>query len=471
MPADSYQSIIEQLTTVRDERRTHANTATRVGEALLALLSYMRQTLSDAPYLRKDQPDSTEYLLTLLAGALIGDSGQIRLNPDGSITCGRITVLGSAVFNELVINHQNVLEGDTYFCDRGIIDKVIPLGNKQYLLIMRKLYDEDVVTFHAYDVLRSSMNRLDRERTFKTCWMRVDSVNTTENTMTVTLYDNEDVPGGQNYAPEAAARVIRWGNQADETRQQVWFISSKDGRLLFLQGVTQPIVHDYNYGAFLGLPPELDFLKNQNINYNHPYLYARGLIAKDFITVDYYGNPEFKPRDRGTWKETVQYIRGWDEEAQGYYVDRVWWGGCLWQAAVDKPTIGKEPRFNNADWVCLLGGQNMYLEIISTAGDFFPAGAPWTTTLVATLWNAEMRIREEEIGTDNISWQRISDDAEGDVVWNIQHAQGTQGLTLEIDSTVDVPGVWGAGSQISFQCDIYLPEQEESYSARYSIIM
>ena len=151
MPADSYQSIIEQLTTVRDERRTHANTATRVGEALLALLQYMRQTLSDAPYLRKDQPDSTEYLLTLLAGALIGDSGQIRLNPDGSITCGRITVLGSAVFNELVINHQNVLEGDTYFCDRGIIDEVRPLGNKQYLLTMRKLYDEEVVSAQKRD--------------------------------------------------------------------------------------------------------------------------------------------------------------------------------------------------------------------------------------------------------------------------------------------------------------------------------
>ena len=57
------------------------------------------------------------------------------------------------------------------------------------------------------------------------------------------------------------------------------------------------------------------------------------------------------------------------------------------------------------------------------------------------------------------------------MAWNIQHASGTQGLTLDIDSTVDVPGVWSAGAQISFQCDIYLPETEETYSSRYSIVM
>ena len=466
----TFQQIFEMCRTVRDERRTHANTATRVGETLIALLQHIAQSMEDGPYLRKDREDATEFLVRFLAGLIIGDN-KIRLNPDGSITCERLTVTGSALFNELVINHQNVLEGDTYFCDRGIIDAMEYLGNGQYKLTMRKEYENDVVTFHAYDVLKCSMNKLDRARTYKTSWMRVDSVDTTANTMLVTLYDNEDVPGGRNYAPDVAARVIRWGNQVDETRQQVWFVSSKDGRILFLQGVTQPIVHDYNYGAFLGLPPDLDFLKDQHINYNHPYLYARGLIAKDFITLDYYGNPEFKPRDRGIWKSDVQYIRGWDEDAQGYYVDRVWWGGCLWQAAVDKPTKGKEPRFNNADWVCLLGGSNMAIDIISTAGDFFPAGKPWQTTLVATVWNAEMQIREEEIGKENITWQRMSNDTQGDIAWNIQHATGTQGLTLDVDSTVDVPGNWEAGSEIGFQIDISLPEQPEVLSARYSIIM
>lgn len=454
---------------IRDERMTHANTATRVGTAFLMLLNYLLD--SDTPFIRKDQEDSTSYLLHLLAGAVIGESGQIRLNPDGSITCGRINVLGSAVFNELVFNHQNVLEGDTYFTDRGIIDRMEYMGGGQYRLTMRKMYDNDQVTFHTYDVLRCAMNNLDTARTYKTSWMRVDGVDLTTNTIEVTLYDDEDVPGGVNYAPEPAARMVRWGNQIDESRQQTFFISSEDGRFLFLQGVTKPILDEGNYSAFIGIPPDLDFLNDLPINKRQPYIYARGLIVQDIIRVDYKGNPQYTPRDRGTWDETIRYIYGYDEEAKGYFVDRVWWGGCLWQAAVESPTVGKEPRYNNADWVCLLGGKNMSMNIVSTSGDYFPAGKPWQTTLEASLWNAEMRIAEEEIGLQNISWQRISHDTQGDQAWNIQHPQGTIGLQLELDSTIDYPGTWEAGSKVSFLCDVYLPEQDSVYSAMYSILM
>lgn len=467
MPSLSYQEIHELLTTVRDERRIHANTATRVGEAMLALLAY----IANAPYLRKDQADATNYLLSLLAGAVVGESGQIRLNPDGSIICKRMVVEGSAIFNELVFNHQNVLEGDTYFTDRGIIEDIVFLGDRQFRLTLRKLYDNDRVTFHAYDVLKCAMNNLDVGRTYRTSWMRVDSVDLDANSIDVTLYDNEDVPGGTNYAPEAAARMIRWGNQVDPDRQQVFFVSSKDGRFLFLQGVTQPILTDGNYAAFFGVPPELDILKDLPLNVRQPYIFARGIIYQDLIRVDYQGNPYYSPRDMSIWDSEHQYIRGYDETAKGYFVDRVWWGGCLWQAAVAKPTIGREPRYNNPDWVCLLGGKNMTMEIRSTEGDSFAAGSSWTTTLIAELWNAEMQIAEAEIGRQNIVWQRISEDTDGDVAWNIQHAQGTVGLQLSINSESDVPQPWTTKSKVSFVCSVLLPEvQETPFMADYSII-
>ena len=55
--SDSTQ-VIEQLralfTSIRDERRTYANTATRIGNAFLALLSY----LDDSPFLHKDREDT-----------------------------------------------------------------------------------------------------------------------------------------------------------------------------------------------------------------------------------------------------------------------------------------------------------------------------------------------------------------------------------------------------------------------------
>lgn len=454
---------------IRDERITHANTATRIGTAFLMLLHYLLDP--DTPFVRKDREDRTDYLLKLVAGAVIGESGQIRLNPDGSISCGRLVVEGSAIFNELVFNRQNVLEGDTYFTDRGIIESVQYLGGGQYRLTMRKLYENDRVTFHTYDVLRCTMNNLDIGRTFRTSWMRVDAVDTTANTMDVTLYDNEDVQGGVNYAPEATARIIRWGNQVDKDRQQVFFVSSEDGRFLFLQGVTKPILDDGNYSAFIGLPPDLDCLKNLPVNKRQPYIYARGLIVQDIIRVDYRGNPQYTARDRGQWNATTQYLYGYDNEAQGFFADRVWWGGCLWQAAVEQPTVGREPRFNNPDWACLLGGKNLSLDIESTAGDSFPAGEPWQTTLIASLWNAEMLIGDSEIGWENISWQRISHDSDGDTAWNITHAQGTLGFTLPLDSREDYPGAWQAGSKVAFRCDVYFPGHDEPYSAMYSILM
>ena len=164
MPSLTYQEIGELLTTIRDERRTHANTATRVGEALLALLAYM----ANAPYLRKDQADATNHLLTLLAGAVVGETGQIRLNPDGSITCSRIHVNGSAVFDEMVFNKQSATSGDQIFTDRGIIDNLMYLGDNKFRLAMRKEYEHDVTTFKVNDCLKCKVNRLDKDGTYFT---------------------------------------------------------------------------------------------------------------------------------------------------------------------------------------------------------------------------------------------------------------------------------------------------------------
>ena len=97
------QALLEQ---VRDERQMYANTATRVGNALLALLEY----IENAPYLRNDTENVVRYLQTYLKGIIVGESSQIQLKTDGSIICSGIHVNGSAVFDELVFNHQNVFE-------------------------------------------------------------------------------------------------------------------------------------------------------------------------------------------------------------------------------------------------------------------------------------------------------------------------------------------------------------------------
>ena len=92
-PTEALQQLRTLFEGIRDERHTYANTATRIGNAFLALLSY----IAGAPFLRKDTADTAAGVLTMLMGCVIGESKQIRLNPDGSIVCGSIRVDGSAI--------------------------------------------------------------------------------------------------------------------------------------------------------------------------------------------------------------------------------------------------------------------------------------------------------------------------------------------------------------------------------------
>ena len=465
-----FSSLMKRYEGIRDEHAMYANTASRIGKAFIDLLSY----ISSLPYLRKDTADTAQGLITMLMGCAIGESGKTRLNPDGSITCQSITVDGSAVFNELVFNHQNVLEGDTYFTDKGIIDKVEHTDVGQYTLTFRKEYDEDRITFHVNDILLGKVNNLDRAKTFRSFWLRIESINTDDNTAVCSLYGDTDVPGGKNYPPVAAARVIRWGNTVDTTRQNVWFVSSKDGRWLFLEGVDKPIVEDSesgsNYAAFIGLPPEIQAVKqliaDGRISKDQPCFYGHTVITENLIQIDYLGKPVYQARDCGQWSATRKYIHGYDSVAKGYFSDRVWWGGCYWQCDVEE-CIGSEPRFGNASWTCLIGGGNMAVEIISTAGNFFRAGSQWQTTLKATVRNAEMQLNAEELAKCTAVWTRESNDADGDDAWNTRKKNFHE-YAIEISSSEDLPSVWRAGCKVGYRLTVTFPDGN-SYDRSYTI--
>lgn len=91
------ESLRKLFETIRDERKTHANTATRIGEAFLALLSYMDSN-SWEKYLRKDTDDTNNghtltvgelaaqkrarfgEFITRVSGGLIDSNGDAELN-------------------------------------------------------------------------------------------------------------------------------------------------------------------------------------------------------------------------------------------------------------------------------------------------------------------------------------------------------------------------------------------------------
>ena len=461
------QALLEQ---VRDERQMYANTATRVGNAMLALLEY----IENADYVRKDIPETLEHILTLLKGCVVGE-GKIHLNEDGSITCQRIQVNGSAVFDELVFNHQNVLEGDTYFSDRAIVDKAERTDLNQYTLTLRKMFEADEFTFWEGDIVRWSINSLIKKGEHDNGYGRVDRVSA--DTMAITMYSDADCPGGVNAVPVAGCRLVRHGHVNDPSRQSTFYISSRQGCFLFLQGVDKPILEDSkegtNYSAWLGLPPDTnmvrDLLDKGLINKNQPYSFFRGIIVQDMIEVDYKGVPRYKARE-SVWSEDKQYYHGYDPDAKGYYTDYVWYKSLLWQASVEKPSVGVAPRYNNTDWICVRGSEDFKIDLISTRGDMFRAGSSWQTDLVATVYHGDMKLEEEEIGRGNIYWSRVWDRGEGDVAWNTLHGPGHCGLAIPISSDTDLPGGWFLDSSVRFRIDITLP-QYGSYSAEYNILV
>jgi len=461
-PLSTLQSDFE---VIRDEKRTHANTAERIGNAFLSILPYLGE------FLRRDQPETVQYLLTLLKGAVIGDSNQITLNPDGSITCGRIHVEGSAIFDELVINKQTVNEGDQVYSNRGIIEKVEQTGIDQFRLTFRKEHPNDRTTFKVHDCLKCKMNNLDVDGTYFTSWFRVLSVDYDQNTADVILYPDDEVPGGKNYSPVESAVVSRWGNAVDKDRQQQFYLSSTDGIFYFLQNVTKPIINDEgsNATAFIGLPNDVpavkELVESGYLKATDPILYAKTAVVENLVTVKHDGTPDYIQREWDFWDPERQYIRGYDEEEQRYVQDNCWHGGSLWRCIVKKATIGKEPSLTNTDWACIRSG-GLVLDIESTEGDWFNGDINFTTTLVAMLMHGDLIISEDDI--ESVVWTRESGDDAADEAWNINQAKKAQTMALTVSYNVDhpelsdIPVSLGYGGKCGFRCTVHYADTEKS---------
>ena len=107
----------------------------------------------------------------------------------------------------------------------------------------------------------------------------MNTVNAPANLINVSVYADEDVPGGKNFPPVEMMKVARWGHQTDTTRQSCLYLSSTEGRIVKLTQVTKPIIDAHNYGATFGSLPEFirDLVKDFNPDFD--YVYARGLLV------------------------------------------------------------------------------------------------------------------------------------------------------------------------------------------------
>jgi hypothetical protein len=336
---------------------------------------------------------------------------------------------------ELIINRLSAIEGDQLLTEADTIDSVDDLGDNCYGLHLRSKWDGYFTAQAVGNVLKGIINTLaSGSGKYYTCWLRVNSVNTANNYIEVTAYPDEDTPAGKNYAPCEAMKIARWGNQTDTKRQSCIYLSSTEGRIVRLTGVTKPIVEASNYGATFGTLPE--FLREMDLPIieGQDYIYARGLIVQDIIRIDYQGRPISEVIDRGQWDATANYYcEAINPDTGRYEISDVWYMGCKWRCA--KTGTKTAPAWNNTDWAMVEGNPQFTVEFADTDYIFDPDRFALTLTIIARLYNMDIT---DDILPADVQWTRYSEDAKGnervasDNAWALKRANAGKSIDLTI---------------------------------------
>ena len=431
-------------------------------------------------YIHKDRVDRTDYLLQFgefIDSLIAGKGGGIY--PDGRAQFNSLEIRDSLTVLRLIINEIHAMAGDFSFSDCGAIEKVELLDDGTYRLTMEKRTDTDWTTLEENDVLCSIINSLLIGGTdYYTSWFRPVSKNRNDNTLTVVLYPDSEVPGGKNYPPVEGYNVTRKGNakvpdagEAPNERAQSWLISSREGRIMFLQNVFRPILEDYNYALTLGRFPNVKMIEKLPIGSTDVGVMAKIGVFEKIYEADWNGTVIPKKVDRGEWSlETAQG----DEPYR--FVDyetllenqkvittleqhTVYHYGCKWGCLIDKTT--EEPQWNSVGWVLLEGDKNYHLEFTSTAGwQFFRNGVNTDIAAVVSYGNRDItNVLMATTGVE-VEWLRDTGNIPADNSWKPVYVDG-QKHVIRLTS-VDMGSEWGLSVRtVKFICRVFIPVGED----------
>lgn len=412
-----------------------------------------------------------------IQGMLFGAGG--RIDELGNAEFESITSRSSIIAKELIMNRQTAMESNFVFTESGMVESVTEIpaategGNVTYDLKLQKRWDNDFTAFKENDVVLASINTLAENGKYYDMWLRVLSVNTVTNTITVVCYPDDECPSKKNYPPCELARLIRWGNAVDEDRQSCWYISSSEGLLVWLDHVTKPIIDKTNYSLAMGkLPDALSFLFQDfpTANKRDGAFYAKWMMAASFQQIDYQGNTIYTTRDRGVWSLTV--AQGDNPYRNGdRTIDTVYYLGCKWQCLEDKTT--KPPIYSSTAWAFVEGNPYFTLEMQSSKlwnfrlNDLMATNADGSWKVFTTL-SVVGRLYNQDV-TDsmvNVVWTRDSGDPTADNKWALSHAN----CGLSVDLTYeDLGGAAFKIGSVTFRCDAEIKDGETMYSEDVSV--
>ena len=380
-------TLLERAERIRDEVQEAANTAQRVGQLLIDLITEMKG--ADSRYLSGIRPDTAHAPIHFAQGLtakevrtegteqvqeqlVVGDflSGQsgARINKDGAAEVETLTVRSRLEVAEMQINRLTAVEGDWLLTESGTVEQVEQRGT-QWVLTMRRRFEGDITAFAVHDVIKGIVStaavRAFRPNTplptpetalYAVAWLRVESVDINDNSITCSLYDNADVPGGANMQPCEGMNFARWGNTSIAERRSCLYLSSREGRIMHLQGVTAPKITAEHQRASFGTLP--DFLKaelGEIVDGKDDYLFARGLVVQDIIRLDAKANPIPEIVDRGNWKQGAKYYGGTrNPETKRFEISDVWLDGARWRCTTTKSEGTTEaPAPNSIHWTLI----------------------------------------------------------------------------------------------------------------------
>lgn len=380
---------------------------------------------------------------------------------------------------ELIINRLTARQGDELYTEGDTIETVTDNGDGTYTLQLKKQYDGYITAQYENNVCKGIVNTIAKDfgvsgaqtptsGEYYTSWFRVNSVNTSANTVNVTLYPDDEVPSGKNYPPCELMTFARWGNAGPSTnpefanRQSCFMVSSTDGRIVKLKGVTKPKLELWNYGLSIG--KTLEFLRSDPelgnlLDPDRDYVFIDGLIARDILYYDKQGRPIPTYVDRGQWDATADYYCNATNSTTGVYeTSEVWCFGCKYRCM--KTGTHATPGWGTTDWAMIEGNPNFTIDFteheLYWRGDSF-AG---TLTLIATIYNQDIT---SKVSAANIQWTRESYDAGGnrrvgsDNAWTPVTSADRKQILLTI-ADLDWDGMEGSISKVSFCCRVTIDD-------------
>lgn len=403
----------------------------------------------------QDGAEFGEFVKSLYAGKGAG----IDKNGNAEFESVRVRTYFEAV--ELIINRLSAIEGDQLLTESDTIERVVDLGNNCYGLYLHPKWDGYFTAQAVGNVLKGIINNLGAvalgmtgqgNAAMYTSWMRVNSVNPTLNYIEVAMYPDDETPAGKNFLPCELMKIARWGNQTDTTRQSCLYLSSTEGRIVHLSGVTKPIIDQTNYASTFGTMPE--FVKQLTDRDGNPlplrsnldYAYIGGLIVQDIIRIDFQGKPICEYVDRGEWHSGSNYYCEAKNPTTGVWeVSDVWYCGCKWRCCKNLTTTA--PRWNNTDWAMIEGNPDFTVDFEDTDYLFDPDKFAVTLTIISRLHNQDVTA---DILDADVVWTRYSEDADGnervasDNAWALKRAGAGKSMSLtaaDVDFNGYVPKV------------------------------